>query len=245
MSDVAAKLRRILVPVDVSRDSLTALDVACDLAAGLGGEVSGLFIEDAELLTAGSLPFAREVGSTSGISRRIESTDIHSRLRAVGCKARDVIAEASQRVKVRTSFRIARGNVAGEILSAASDADLVVLGKAGWAPGGLRKPGRTCLEVLSKSRIPVLIVERGVTLSPPILVVHDNSAAGKRALEFAAQLGQVLGWQVVVFAAQGLSAGENVLQRIHQDQPRLIVFPSSIPLSNCASQLKCAVLFVP
>ena len=245
MSDVAAKLRRILVPVDVSRDSLTALHVACDLAVGLGGEISGLFIEDSELLTAGSLPFAREVGSTSGIARRIESTDIHSRFQAVASQARDAIAEASQRMKVHTSFRIARGNVAGEILSAASDADIVVLGKAGWAPGSLRRPGRTCLEILSKSRIPVLIVERGVTLSPPILAVHDNTAAGKRALEFATELGEILGWQIVIFAVQGLSCGEEVLQKIHQNQSRLIVLPSSMPLSDCVSQLKCAVLFVP
>ncbi len=70
MSEVRAEIRRVLLPLDVSRDSLTALEIASNLAAALGGEVSGLFIEDTELLTAGSLPFAREVGSFSGISRR-------------------------------------------------------------------------------------------------------------------------------------------------------------------------------
>ena len=69
MSKTASRVQRILLPVDLSRDSLAAVDVAFDLAAALGGEISGLFIEDAELLTAGSLPFAREVGSSSGIPR--------------------------------------------------------------------------------------------------------------------------------------------------------------------------------
>jgi hypothetical protein len=56
MTEVSAKLWRILLPLDVSRDSLTALQAAFDLAAALGGEVSGLFIEDASLLAAGSFP---------------------------------------------------------------------------------------------------------------------------------------------------------------------------------------------
>jgi nucleotide-binding universal stress UspA family protein len=245
MSEVAEKLRRILLPVDVSRDSLTALDAAFDLAVALRGEVSGLFIEDAELLAAGRLPFAREVGSISGISRRIGSADVQNRLRAVAGKARTALAQAGQRLKVRTSFRVAQGDVATEILAAAADADLLVLGKAGWSPGVFRNPGSTCLAILSRSPIPVLIVEHGVSLSPPILAVHDDSAAGRRAVDFARNLSRILGWPIAVFSAQGMSSGDDVLERIQQAQPRLIVLPSSLPLSKCASRLRFPVLFVP
>jgi nucleotide-binding universal stress UspA family protein len=245
MSEVTTKLQRILLPVDVSRDSLTALKIAFDLAVALGGEVSGLFIEDAKLLAAGSLPFAREVDSLSGISKPIGAADIQDRFRAVAGKARHVVAEAGQRFKVRTSFRVAQGDVAREILMAATEADLLVLGKAGWSVGTFRKPGSTCLEILSHSRIPVLIAEEGVSLSPLILAVHDNSDAGKRALEFARELGGVLGWQTAVFSAQGMSSGDDVLQRIEGRKPQLVVLPSSLPLSKCAYRLKCPVLFVP
>ena len=245
MSEVTTKLQRILLPVDVSRDSLTALNIAFDLAVALGGEISGLFIEDAKLLAAGSLPFAREVGSLSGISEPIGTTDIQNRFRAVAGKARHAIAEAGQRLKVRTSFRVAQGDVASEILTAAADADLLVLGKAGWSVGALRKPGSTCLTILSQSRIPVLIAEQGVSLSPLILAVHDNSTGGKRALEFAQDLGEVLGWQIAVFSAQGMSSGDDVLQRIRGEKPHLAVLPSSLSLSKLAYRLKCPVLFVP
>jgi nucleotide-binding universal stress UspA family protein len=231
--------------MDLSRDSLTALEIAMNLAAALGGEVSGLFVEDAELLMAGSLPFAREVGSFSGITRRIGSEDIQHRFQAVAGKARNTLAEAGHRLKVPTSFHVGRGNVSAEILTAADDADLVVLGKAGWSLGAFRKPGRTCLAILSRSRIPVLIVERGAMLSPPILVVNDGTANGKRALEFARELGRSLGWEIAVFAAREMPAGDEVLQRIRQDKPLLIVLPSSLPLSERATQLKCPLLFVP
>lgn len=245
MSEVTTKLQRILLPLDVSRDSLAALEIAFDLAAALGGEVLGLFIEDAELLAAGSLPFAREVGSLSGISRPICSTDIEHRFGAVAGKARNTLAKAGQRRKVQSSFRVSRGDVPNEILTATSDADLVVLGKAGWSVGAFRNPGSTCSAILSKSRIPVLIVDRGATLSPPIIAVDDNSAAGTRALDFARKLSRSLGWETVVFSAHGMSTGDEALQRIPQEKPHLIVLPSSLPLSRCLSQLKCPVLFMP
>jgi len=245
MSKVAAKLKRILLPVDVSRDSLTALGVAFDLAEGLGGEVSGLFIEDAALLAAGSLPFAREIGSHSGIGRHIASADIQHRFRAVAEKARRAIACAGQLSKVRSSFRVAQGNVTAEILSATAEADLLVLGKAGWSVGGFRKPGKTCLAILSRSRIPVLVVEYGATISPPMVAVNDGSDAGKRALDFARELSDLLGWPIAFFSAERMTTGNDALDAIRQEQPRLIVLPSSLLLTERACKLKCPVLFVP
>jgi nucleotide-binding universal stress UspA family protein len=245
MSEVAERARRILLPLDLSRDSLTALEIAVNLAAAVGAEVSGLFIEDAELLTAGSLPFAREVGSFSGIARRIGSEDIQHRFQAIAGKARRTLAAAGHRLKVPTSFQVGHGDVPAEILNAADRADLLVLGKAGWSLGSFRRPGSTCLAILSRSRIPVLIVERGVTLSPPIVVVNDGTPSGERAVEFARDLSRSLGWDIGVFAVREVSTGEDVLQRIRQDKPRLIVLPSSLPLSKGATPLKCPVLFVP
>lgn len=245
MTEVVNTLRRILLPLDVSRDSLTALQIAFDLAAALGGEISGLFIEDSRLVVAGSLPFAREVGSLSGISRQIGSADIEHSFRAVAGKARDTLAEAGRRLNVRSSFRVTRGDVPAEILGAATDADLVVLGKAGWSAGMFRKPGSTCLAVLSRSRIPVLIAERGATLSPPILAVNDGTAAGRRALDLASDLSRSLGWEMAVVSAQGIATGDDILQSVCRNKPRLIVLPSSLPLSESASQLTCPMLFVP
>jgi nucleotide-binding universal stress UspA family protein len=245
MSEVARKFQRILLPLDVSRDSLTALEIAFGLAAALGCEISGLFIEDAELLMAGSLPFAREVGSLSGISRQIGSLDIEHRFRAVAGKAREVLAEAGRRQNVPSSFRVTRGDVPAEILTAATDADLVALGKAGWSVGAFRRPGSTCLAILTRSRIPVLIVERGATLSRSILAVHDDTAAGQRALDFAGELSRRLSWDISFLAVRELSTGEEALESIHQEKSHLIVLPSSVPLSEYALQLKCPVVFVP
>lgn len=245
MSEATVQLRRILLPLDVSRDSLTALEIAFDLASAVGGEVSGLFIEDVALFAAGSLPFAREIGSFSGISQRIGKVDIEHRFRAVATKAREVLTEAGKRLRVHSSFSVARGKVSAEILTAATSADIVVLGKAGWSVGEFRRPGSTCLAILSQSRIPVLIVERGARLSPPILAVNDGTDAGLRAEGFAHELGKNLGWETAVVRVEGVTTGEDVLSRLPQDKPHLIVLPSSLPLGECPSELKWPILFVP
>lgn len=245
MPDAGSNIRRILLPVDLSRDSLAAVGVAFHLAAALGGEVSGLFIEDAELLMAGSLPFLREVGSSSGIARRIDHSDIEHRLSAVAHEARAKLTQTGKQMQVRSCFRVTRGDVSAEILTASGEADLVVLGKAGWSAGMLRKPGRTCLSILEKSRIPVLIVERGGSLLPPILVVHDDTEAGRRSLEFARNLSHNLKWQLVVFAAREISTGNEIIRRIQRHKPRLIVLPTSLPLARRTDQLHCPLIFVP
>lgn len=241
----SAKAWRILLALDASRDSMAALEAAFDLAAALRGEICGLFIEDARLLAAGSLPFAREVASLSGSRRPIAAMDMERRLQAVGNQARNVIDETGRRRKVRSSFRVTRGDVPAEILSAAEDADLVALGKAGWSIGAIRKPGSTCRTILSESPVPVLVVEQGATLAAPILAVSDGTPAGRRAVEFAHELSRNLGWKVALFSVHGASTGEDVLNSIRHENPRFLILPSSLPLKQCASKLTCAVLVVP
>ena len=84
----------------------------------------------------------------------------------------------------------------------------------------------------------------GLSMSA-IAARFDQVAAGRRALDFARELSRSIGWEIAVFSIQGITKGDDVLQSVRQDKPRLIVLPSSLPLSECASQLKCPVLFVP
>jgi nucleotide-binding universal stress UspA family protein len=245
MSKAGSNLKRILLPVDLSRDSLEALNIAFDLAAALGGDISALFVEDEKLLAAASLPFAREVGSFSGISRQIGCKDIEHRFRSVADKARVALIHAARKRQIRSSFRVARGDVSEQILTASCDADLIVLGKAGWSAGVHHTPGNTCLEILSGTRIPVLIVEQGASFAPPIVAVNDDTASGLHATEVARRLGEALRWDTTILAARGITRGEDVLERIPQEKPHLIIMPSSLPFSKRGSRLKCPVLFVP
>ena len=245
MSETNVKLQRILLPLDVSRDSLAALQTALDLAAALNGEVSGLFVEDMRLVSAAGLPFAREIGSRSGISRNIGSEDIEHRFRAVAGKARAALSESAGRQNVRSSFRTRRGDIATEILTASSEADLIVLGKAGWSGGTFHKAGDTCVSILTQSRVPVLVVESGSQLSPPIVVADDRTPGAQRAVETAKEISRSLKWKLVVLLLEPVKTGALVFQSVQSNRPRFFVLPASLRQNDLLSQLRCPVLFVP
>ena len=57
---------RVLVAVDASAASLLALELAADLAAALRASLTGLYVEEEDLLHAAGLPFARRVRAQSG-----------------------------------------------------------------------------------------------------------------------------------------------------------------------------------
>jgi nucleotide-binding universal stress UspA family protein len=245
MSDSDTPIRRILLPVDISQDSLSALAAAFDLAAAVGAEVCGLFIEDSELLAASALPFTREIGSHSGIATKIGAADIQHRFRFIADKARQSVTAIGMERKVSSSFHVGRGKVTEQILTAAGQADVVALGKTGWSNRPGRTPGTTCLEVLAGSRVPVLVVERGTILGPPIIAVNDGTAGGQRALEVARHLQQKLRWEMAIVAARGLTDADLVTKTIRHFRSQLLVLPASFPLSEHAPNLKCPVLFVP
>ena len=116
---------------------------------------------------------------------------------------------------------------------------------AGWSAGAFHKPGSTCKFILSETRIPALVVERGTSFVPPIVAVHDETPAGLRALEVARGLSAALKWDIATFASRGVATTDDVLRRIHHQKPHLIVLPCSLSLTECTSHVKCPVLFVP
>jgi len=179
-------IQRILVAVDASPHSLWALEAAGELAASLRAEVLGLFVEDINLLRLASLPFAREVGFFSGSLRRLDIQNVERQLRAQAERARKALTTIAERAQVRWSFQVTRGHIASELLTAALDADLVILGKAGWS--GRRRLGSTARAVLSQASGPALILQDGARLALPALVLYDGSRVAQRALVAAIEL---------------------------------------------------------
>lgn len=181
-------LRRILVALDTSPNSLAALDAAVNLAATLHAELLGLFVEDAALLRLAEVPCAREILYFSTAEIPLSRASMESRFKAQAEQARKALAAAALRAHVEWSFRTARGDVASEVLAAASDVDLLALGKGGWSLSRKVRMGSTALE-LSASSVPVLLLpESGLSPKASLVVYYDGSAAAKRGLLAALEL---------------------------------------------------------
>jgi nucleotide-binding universal stress UspA family protein len=189
-------IRRILVALDASPHSLSALEAAAELAASFRAELLGLFVEDINLLRSAQLPFAREVGLFSGRLRRLDSHRVERQLRARAGQARQALATAAERAQVRWSFQITSGQIVPELLAAALDVDLVILGKAGWS--GQRRLGSHARAIISQVRGPALILQHGVQLELQVMVLYDGSNATQRAMAAAVRLVQERGGHLVL-----------------------------------------------
>jgi len=190
---VDVRIRRVLVAMDDSPHSLAALEAATDMAARFRAELEGLFVEDLNLLRLAQLPFAQEVGQFSAHRRRIDSAELERQLRVQSARIRRVFDGKTRHARVHCSFRVVRGVVHREVLSAASQADMLVLGRAGWSLLSPRRLGTTTRAILAQAPGLVLVLQRQVCLAQPAVVIYDGSALSRKALTVAAELatGQV------------------------------------------------------
>ena len=191
----SGKIRRILVAIDASPQSLAALEAAAELAAGLGAELVGVYVEDINLIRLAALPAVRETGEASARTRRLDGGRIDRQLRSQATRAARAMADSASRAQVRWSFSVARGSIEAELLQAASEADLFIIGRAGWS--GKRILGSTARKLVAAGTNRTMIIERGERLQPTLMTVYDGSDQSQRALDTAIGLGEYLAVGIV------------------------------------------------
>lgn len=228
-------IRRILVALDASPHSLAALETAAELAGRLRAELTGLFVEDINLLRVAEFPFARELRYFSTTFRRMELRELEMQLRSQARWMREELARIAERQQIPWSFRVARGAVASEVLSAQAEADLVVMGKVGRSLAGPRRMGSTVRTMIFQSRGFTLILQQGGRIVLPVVAVYDGSELGRKALDVAAHLIEAKDGRLSVYivaddvdSAQKLK--EEALERLRdhrlQVEFRLLINPS-------------------
>lgn len=176
-------IRRILVALDASPQSLAALEAATQLAARFEAELIGIFVEDINLIRLAHLPFASEVSRFSPTPRRLDSRQIELQLRAHARRVHREMSAMTRDTGLRWTFRVVRGVISVELIAAALEADIVILGKTGWS--GRRRAGSTTRTMVIESPRQVFILQRQVRLGVPITVAFDGSETGQKALDAA------------------------------------------------------------
>jgi hypothetical protein len=181
--------RRIAVALDASEHSLHVLGLAAGIAAALEAELEGVFVEDADLLRLAGLPFMREFRLATLGEEAVDAERLQRELRATARRVRETLEDSARRLGVTCSFRVWRGDLQAEILSAALDAEMFTLSRIGrFAPlrrqAGPSHPPRPAGE---------LVVD----------VLFDGGDGATRALAAAAELaaGHKAGLSVILQAS--------------------------------------------
>lgn len=190
MSDDPTKvrIRRILVAMDASPHSQSALQAAIELATHTGANLAGIFVEDENLLRMGNLSFTREIRLFSTAVAACSADDIQRQLRVQRRRAEELVHAAARRAGVSSTFRTVRGQVEKEILAACSNADVVALGRQSYSNSGAKKLGSTAQALLQQASVPVMVLPEEAQLRAPVMVLYDGSKAANQALLLAAQI---------------------------------------------------------
>lgn len=181
-------IRRILVALDASHHSLAALEAAVELAESMDAELRGLFVEDVELLRAAGAPAARELRYPFVTGARMNPQGMERALRAQAAQARRALVTVCERQQVPCSFRVVRGEVAPQVLAAALEADLLIMGKVSRPLIRRIRMGSTARAAAAEAPCCVLLLRRGGAIGPPVVLAYDGSPAAQQALTVAAHL---------------------------------------------------------
>ena len=207
----AGPIRRLLLALDSSIPNRATLREAARLAQRLDAELTTLFVEDINLMNLAELPFVRHTSLLSGVAEHVDATIMEAMLRARAAEARRALEDIAAAGALRWSFRTVRGRIAEQVIAAAVDQDLLLIGwttrsrdDTRFASLRIRKrpalgrAGSTVRSIAGGSRRPVLLLRDGSILDRPVVVVFDGSAGGTRALIAAASLARVVGQALVV-----------------------------------------------
>ncbi|HXQ65500.1 MAG TPA: universal stress protein [Alphaproteobacteria bacterium] len=192
--------RRVLVALDAATLCAGAFDLAAEFARLFDADLSGLFIEDMDLLHSAALPFVRQFGFGGASGSSFDLKTIERELDLLATKARNTLVTAAERRKLRHSFRVVRGQLASQLAESSTEADLVVL-QASSRPLGrhlrLEAPGLAAATALGCA---VLLLEPGMGLPSSVLVALEDGEVDERALAFAAEIARLAGLELRVLA---------------------------------------------
>ena len=199
-------VRRILVALDASRQSQTALEVAVRLAEWHDAEIQGIYVEDINLIRLAALGVGQEIGPTSPAPLSMDPIQLARRLSLGAATAKHILADMAERRKVRWAFRVERGDVTSVILRAAGEADIVALGRAGAGRPGPGRLGSTAQAVAAQQPRSLIVVQTPLAAGQTIVAFFDGSESCTRAVATAAALCTRLEARLVILASEQADA---------------------------------------
>ncbi|MGB5425985.1 MAG: hypothetical protein WBN95_04285, partial [Gammaproteobacteria bacterium] len=121
--------RRITATLDASESGRPPLETAARLAAILGAELEGVFVEDINLIRLSGLPFLREFRPWSIADEQISSQRMQRELRTLARRAEQMLERVARESGVPWSFQVWQGRPEAASLLKAFGAEILSLGR--------------------------------------------------------------------------------------------------------------------
>ena len=176
-------IRHIAVALDCSPHSRASLAAAAELARLMHADLTGIFVEDINLLRMAELPCCHEIRMYTSEPEKVDSSQLERSLKLQAKAAEESLQRIAGDLMVKHSFRVSRGIVSAEVISAALDADLLVLGRSGRSPSCRKGLGSTARKALEEGKKPLLFIRPGFSATEwPVLVLYDGSEGSQQVI---------------------------------------------------------------
>lgn len=227
---MSEQLNRVLVALDASPLSLAALEAAAVLAQRAGAELLGVFVEDVNLTRLAGHPAAASISLVGGLRRDPGHRLLEDALKLQVTAARRAFADAAGSLGGTASFAVRQGRVDAELLAAAAEADLILLGCSGRVETLTRRGrlGSTARALIERAARPVLVMRQPLPAMRPVAVLYDGSAAARRAMTLAARLAMATGTRLEIITA----APDRETAARREREARGLIEPYSVPIEG-------------
>jgi nucleotide-binding universal stress UspA family protein len=182
-------IRHIVITLDASESGRPVLETAVRLAARLGAQLEGVFIEDSNLMRLAGLPFLRELRYWSLAEESFDPLRIQRELRTLARRAEQMLQQAAGELGVHWSFQVWRGRAGAEALAQSFAADIL-----GLNPAGSLHAVRPARRERSRPGTPAVAA---------INILFSDSQAALRALSNACLLARDLATSLTILLPPG------------------------------------------
>lgn len=161
---------QVLMVLDDAAVAAALLDASCALAQLMRRELQLVYVESRAALAAAALPSTQVLARSAQAWAPLAPADVEQGWRAEAARLRTLAARAGARHAVGWSMRVMRGALAEAALALRAESDLLLVAGAAAPFEAARRARR-----------------------PHIVALDDGQAAGRQALQVAAQLAQAIG----------------------------------------------------
>jgi nucleotide-binding universal stress UspA family protein len=193
------RFRRILVAVDASPESRALLEIAADLARCFESPLTGLYVEDEDVMSFAELSIGREISVTGARVRDLTRQRLQRHFQNQASQVRRTLKLVAAARQISYSFDVLHGHLELEIRKASEKMDLLAI-----APklGAIQRPRgqelqRRLMESSAQGFLLVPDMSKAAHVGP-VATIYTGTRASERAVRMAMGIAQGLRRQVIV-----------------------------------------------
>ena len=210
--------QRILVAVDASQESRALLEIAADLARCFESPLTGLYVEDEDMMSFADLPVGREISVIGARVLDLTRQRLQAHFQNQASQIQRTLKMIAAARQINHSFAVLQGRPEIEIRNAVEKMDLLAIGPKVGAI--LRPRGQELRRRFMESSAEGLLVVPDLSKTAhegPVGTIYTGTPASEQAVRMAIRIANGLGRHVLVAlvpGAQNPPEVEQYLKRI-------------------------------